>query len=62
MIYKLVGLDINVYTDVAINVDPNLSVQESWLIAKKVEKSLREHVPLLEVVIVRVCPEVSKLV
>ncbi len=44
-----------VYTDIAINVAPKLSVQEANIIAKKVENSLREHIPLLGVVIVRAC-------
>ncbi len=45
-----------VYSDVAINVDPTLSVTQADLIAQKVEKSLHEHVRLLGSVIVRVCP------
>ena len=45
-----------VYSDVAINVDPNLSVQEADVISKNVEKALREHVRQLGSVVVRICP------
>lgn len=44
-----------VYSDVAVNVDGTLSVQEADAIAQKVEESVREHVPLLGSVVVRVC-------
>lgn len=44
-----------VYSDVAINVDPALSVKEA-VISRKVEKALRDHVRLLGSVVVRVCP------
>ena len=45
-----------VYSDVAINVDPALSVQEADAISQKVEQALRDHVRLLGSVVVRVCP------
>lgn len=45
-----------VYSDVAINVDPSLSVKDADLISQKVERSLRDHIPLLGSVVVRVCP------
>ena len=45
-----------VYTDVAVNVAPHLSVQEADAVAKKVEQSLRDHIRLLGEVVVRVCP------
>lgn len=45
-----------VYSDVAINVDPALSVGEADVISQKVEKALRDHVRLLGSVVVRICP------
>jgi len=45
-----------VYSDVAINVDAALSVQEADAISQKVEQALRDHVRLLGSVVVRVCP------
>ena len=45
-----------VYSDVAINVDPMLSVKEADVISQKVEKALHDHVRLLGSVVVRVCP------
>ena len=48
-----------VYTDVAINVDPQLSVRDADLIASKVEQALREHVRLLGHAVVRVSPALS---
>ena len=47
-----------VYTDVAINVDPQLSVRDADLIASKVEQALREHVRLLGHAVVRVSPAI----
>ena len=48
-----------VYTDVAINVDPQLSVRDADLIASKVEEALREHVRLLGHAVVRVSPALT---
>jgi cation diffusion facilitator family transporter len=45
-----------VYSDIAVNVDPTLSVQEAYAISKKIEQSLREHVRLLGGVTVRIGP------
>jgi divalent metal cation (Fe/Co/Zn/Cd) transporter len=45
-----------VYSDVAINVDPTMSVQDADAISQRVERALREHVPLLGSVVVRVRP------
>src|SRR5206468_2503580 len=45
-----------VYSDIAINVDSQLSVAEASVISQKVERALREHVRLLGSVIVRVLP------
>ncbi len=45
-----------VHSDVAIEVDPTLSVKEADAISKEVEKALREHVRLLDSVVVRICP------
>ena len=50
-----------VYSDVAINVDPALSVQEADVISKKVEKALHDHVRLLGNVVIRVCPSSKNL-
>ena len=36
-----------VHADITIYVDPNLSVQQADAMAKQVEHSLRDHVPLL---------------
>src|SRR5262249_38946188 len=47
-----------VYTDVAINVDPQLSVRDADLVANKVEEALREHVRLLGNAVVRVSPAI----
>ena len=48
-----------VYTDVAINVDPQLSVRAADVIASKVEEALREHVRLLGHAVVRVSPALT---
>jgi cation diffusion facilitator family transporter len=48
-----------VYTDVAINVDPQLSVRDADLIASKVEQALRDHVRLLGHAVVRVSPALT---
>ena len=45
-----------VYGDVAIDVDPALSVQDADAISEKVEHAVRDHVPLLGTVVVRVRP------
>lgn len=45
-----------VHSDVAIEVDPTLSVREADVISKKVEEALRDHVRLLDSVVVRICP------
>lgn len=45
-----------VCSDVAIKVDPSLSVQEADAISQKVEQALHKHVRLLGSVVVRVCP------
>ncbi len=45
-----------VYSDVAINVDPALSVHEADAISQKVERALRDHIRLLGSVVVRVRP------
>jgi cation diffusion facilitator family transporter len=45
-----------VYSDVAVDVDPNLTVQEADAISKKIEQSLRDHVHLLDGVTVRIRP------
>ena len=50
-----------VYSDVAINVDPMLSVKEADVISKKVEKALHDHVRLLGSVVIRVCPSAKNL-
>jgi cation diffusion facilitator family transporter len=44
-----------VYSDVTIEVDPNLSVREADALAKQVEESLRGHIRFLGSVVVRVC-------
>ena len=43
-----------VYSDVEITVDPDMAVREADAIARAVERSLREHIPLLGEVVVRV--------
>ena len=43
-----------VYTDVVIDVDPNLSVREADEIIQRVEQALRQHIPLLDSAVVRV--------
>lgn len=48
-----------VYTDLAIDVDPHLSVQEANVIAKEVERSMHEHVRLLGGVAVRLRPSAA---
>jgi divalent metal cation (Fe/Co/Zn/Cd) transporter len=48
-----------VYTDVAVSVDPQLSVHDADLIASKVEDVLRDHVPLLGHAVVRVSPALT---
>jgi cation diffusion facilitator family transporter len=45
-----------VYSDLAIEVDPKLSVGEGDVLAQQVEKSLHQHVRLLGKVVVRICP------
>jgi len=45
-----------VYSDVAVDVDPGLSLQKAHAISKEIERSLREDVPLLGGVTVRVRP------
>ncbi len=45
-----------VYTDVAVKVDPAISVRDADLIAAKVEQALRDHVRLLGHAVVRVSP------
>ena len=44
-----------VYSDVTIEVDPDLPVREADVLAQQVEDSLRGHVRLLGSVVVRVC-------
>lgn len=48
-----------VYSDIAIAVDPKLSVSDGEAIAEEVRRSLRNHVRLLDSVVVRVCPAVT---
>lgn len=43
-----------VYTDIVINVDPNLTVREADALAKKVEQSLHNHVRLLGSAVIRI--------
>jgi divalent metal cation (Fe/Co/Zn/Cd) transporter len=50
-----------VYSDVAIEVDPNLPVREADALAKRVEESLRDHIRLLGNVVVRVCSADEKI-
>jgi cation diffusion facilitator family transporter len=50
-----------VYSDVAIEVDPNLPVREADALAKQVEESLRGHIRLLGNVVVRVCSADGKI-
>lgn len=45
-----------VYTDVAIKVDPAISVRDADIIVTKVEHALRDHVRLLGYAVVRVSP------
>lgn len=45
-----------VYSDVAVDVDPTLSVQEAHAISKEIKQSLREHVRLLGGATVRIRP------
>ena len=45
-----------VYTDVAVKVDPTISVRDADIIAAKVEQALRDHVRLLGYAVVRVSP------
>jgi len=45
-----------VYGDVAIDVDPALSVRDADAISQKVEQAVRDHVPLLGTVVVRSRP------
>jgi divalent metal cation (Fe/Co/Zn/Cd) transporter len=44
------------HSDIAIEVDPTLSVAAADALAKEVEGSVRNHVPLLGSVVVRVLP------
>ena len=46
-----------VYSDVTINVDPNISVKEADGISQKVERAVRDHVPMLANVVVRSRPQ-----
>ena len=48
-----------VYTDVAIKVDPAISVREAHLIVTEVEQALREHVRLLGYAVVRASPSLK---
>ena len=48
-----------VYTDVAIKVDPSISVGEADVIVTKVEQALRDHVRLLGYAVVRVSPSLK---
>ena len=48
-----------VYTDVAINVDPAISVRDADIIVSKVEQALRDHVRLLGYAVVRVSPSLK---
>ncbi|HEY3661287.1 MAG TPA: cation diffusion facilitator family transporter [Candidatus Udaeobacter sp.] len=45
-----------VHSDIAIDVDPSISVQEADGISRKVEQSLRDHVRLLSSAVVRTRP------
>ena len=45
-----------VYGDIAIDVDPTLSVEQAHIISQKIEESLRDHVPLLGSATVRILP------
>ena len=45
-----------VHSDIAIEVDPQLSVAAADVICAKVEETMRDHVRLLGSVVVRVCP------
>jgi divalent metal cation (Fe/Co/Zn/Cd) transporter len=45
-----------VHSDIAIDVDPSLSMQEADAISREVEQSLRNHVRLLGSAVVRVRP------
>jgi len=44
-----------VHSDIAIEVDPQLSVADADVLSAKVEQTMREHVRLLGSVVVRVC-------
>jgi len=48
-----------VYTDVAIRVDPAISVREADIIVTEVEQALRDHVRLLGYAVVRVSPSLK---
>ncbi len=48
-----------VYTDVAIDVDPNISVGEADVIVTEVEQALRDHVRLLGYAVVRASPSLK---
>ena len=48
-----------VYTDVAIRVDPAISVREADVIVTEVEQALRDHVRLLGYAVVRVSPSIK---
>ena len=43
-------------SDIAVEVDPALSIREADAIGKNVEQAVRDHVHLLDSVVVRVCP------
>jgi cation diffusion facilitator family transporter len=45
-----------VHSDIAVDVDPSLSMQEADVISRKVEQSVRRHVRLLGSAVVRVRP------
>ena len=45
-----------VYSDVTINVDPAMSIEEADGISRKVEQAVRDHVPMLGNVVVRSRP------
>ena len=46
-----------VYSDITINVDPAISIEEADEISRKVEQAVRDHVPLLGNVVVRSRPQ-----
>jgi divalent metal cation (Fe/Co/Zn/Cd) transporter len=54
--YRARWVGHRVYSDIAIEVDPKLSVGEGDVLAQQVEKSLNQHLLLLGKVVVRICP------